>query len=156
MAKLQFKLSIQPGNNIYGIGYLLDLTPVVVRVSPKGYEIASARPFEEVTVLGGVTFHAILAASFWETTPETEKRTKKLSVDFFENKLPLTRLTAWNEGEEIGNPSHFVGHCILGDDSSMLVEKSSLVFAGAKVFCDEYISAHPSNEEENYHLISVV
>jgi hypothetical protein len=155
MFKVQFKMSIQPGIGIYGIGYLLDLYPVVVRNSPKGYEIAPARPFEEVTVLGGVTFHAIIDALFWETTLETEKRIKNFSDEAFENKIPTTTLTNWSEGEEIGNPSHFVIRCVPKDGSSMVAEKRSLAFAGDKAACDLYLSTLPSNEKETYKIISV-
>lgn len=154
MPKLQFKLSIQPCIGINGIGYLLDLTPVVVRNVTKGYEITAARPFEEVTTLGGVTFHAILELGYWETTSETEKRIKGFPAGPSPSKIFTTPLSNWSEGEEIGNPSHFVIHCLHGKSASMIAEQSSLVFAGNKAACEEYTSTHPSNAQEVYFLFS--
>jgi len=154
MAKLQFKLSIQPGIGINGIGYLLDLTPVVVRNATKGYEITPARPFEEVTTLGGVTFHAILELGYWETETETEARIKGFPAGPCPNKIPPAPLLNWSEGEEIGDPSHFVIHCLHGKGTSMVAEKSSLVFAGNKAACEEYVVTHPSNAQEVYYLFS--
>lgn len=158
MAKIQFAMSIAPEKGYFGIGYCLNLRPVAVRMSPHGlgFEIALARPFEEVSVVPGMLFHAIPGLAIWETEAASSERIEENHLTSFADQIPILPLSSWEAGEVINTATHFVS---CEEDISQLVPTalspvSFLVFAGSEVVCKEYISSHPQKRKEIYKIVA--